>query len=91
MNQNFDNYENLNTAYQHKQNAKSTNILINDAIDGGKDSINSFANVALGIVESIIKDIMQHLPSSCSELAQLNKFIDEHPDKAMQGLQTTLG
>ncbi len=91
LNQNFDNYENLNTAYQHKQSAKSTNILINDAIDGGKDSINSFANVALGIVESIIKDIMQHLPSSCSELAQLNKFIDEHPDKAMQGLQTTLG
>ena len=59
--------------------------------EAGKNVLTTAGETLLGVVKTILKDIGLHLPSSCSELAQLNKFIDEHPDKAMQGLQTTLG
>lgn len=87
----FENYERLNDAYTKKQNATSKKATMQNVIDGGTDAISNFTDVALGIVQSITKDIMQHLPSSCNELIQLNKFIDEQPEKAMQGLRTTLG
>ena len=82
----FDEYEKIKQGMD-----KQKDISIKEISEAGKSFATATGETLLGVVKTILKDIGLHLPSSCSELAQLNKFIDEHPDKAMQGLQTTLG
>lgn len=83
----FDEYEKI----KQEMDKQEKDIDIKAISEAGKSFATATGETLLGVVKTILKDIGLHLPSSCSELAQLNKFIDEHPDKAMQGLQTTLG
>lgn len=87
----FQTYEELDKQYKAKKDKNAQKKMLEDAGTGLMDTTKAGSETVIETVKTILKDMLQHFPSSCKELIQLDKFIDEHPDKAMQGLIATLG